>query len=81
MRILITLAWRNLWRNRKRTLITISSVLFALVLAILFMAMEKGTNERMIENLVKYNTGYIQIRMSFSRKSLPLTTLFCLMIS
>lgn len=62
MRILITLAWRNLWRNRKRTLITISSVLFALVLAILFMAMEKGTNERMIENLVKYNTGYIQIQ-------------------
>lgn len=62
MRIILTLAWRNLWRNTKRTLITISSVLFAVMLAILFFSMEQGSYERMIDSMVKYSTGYIQIQ-------------------
>lgn len=62
MRLLITLAWRNLWRNRKRTLITISSVLFAVLLAISFFSMEQGAYERMIDSMVRYSTGYIQIQ-------------------
>ncbi len=62
MKILLTLAWRNLWRNKRRTLITISSVLFAVLLAIVFFAMEKGSYERMIESMVTYSTGYIQIQ-------------------
>lgn len=62
MKMLITLAWRNLWRNKKRTLITISSVLFAVMLAIVFISFEQGSYERMIDSMVKYNTGYIQIQ-------------------
>ena len=62
MKLLFTLAWRNLWRNRKRSLITISSVLFAVLLAILFDSMERGSYERMIDTMVKYSTGYIQIQ-------------------
>ena len=62
MKILIILAWRNLWRNRKRTLITISSVLFAVLLAISFFSMEQGAYERMIDSMVRYSTGYIQIQ-------------------
>lgn len=62
MKIILTLAWRNLWRNTKRTLITISSVLFAVMLAILFFSMEQGSYERMIDSMVKYSTGYIQIQ-------------------
>ncbi len=61
--MLITkLAWRNLWRNRRRSLITASSVLFAVLLAILFFALEKGSYEGMIDNMVRYSTGYIQIQ-------------------
>lgn len=60
--MLLTLAWRNLWRNSKRTLITISSVLFAVFLAIIFTSMEEGSYNRMIETMVKYSTGYIQIQ-------------------
>jgi len=62
MKMLFTLAWRNLWRNRKRTLITISSVLFAVLLAIVFISFENGSYERMIDSMVKLSTGYIQVQ-------------------
>jgi putative ABC transport system permease protein len=62
MKLLIKLAWRNLWRNRRRSLISISSVLFAVLLAILLYSMEQGSYQRMIDSMVKYSTGYIQIQ-------------------
>ncbi len=62
MKLTIKLAWRNLWRNKKRTLVTISSVLFAVLLAILFFSMEQGSYDRMIDTMVRYSTGYIQIQ-------------------
>ena len=62
MKLLLKLAWRNIWRNKKRSLITISSVLFAVLLAILFKSLEVGSYGQMIENMVRYSTGYIQIQ-------------------
>ncbi len=62
MNLIFTLAWRNLWRNRKRTLITMSSVFFAVILAILFFSMEQGSYDRMIDSLVRYSTGYMQVQ-------------------
>ncbi len=62
MNLILILAWRNIWRNRRRTLITISSVLFAVFLAIIFFSMEKGAYDRMIDTMVRYSTGYLQIQ-------------------
>lgn len=62
MKLLISLAWRNLWRNTRRSLITISSVLFAVLLAIIFYSMEEGAYVRMIDTMVRYSTGYIQVQ-------------------
>ncbi len=62
MKMLLTLAWRNLWRNKKRSMITISSVLFAVLMAIVFESLERGSYQRMIDNMVKYSTGYMQIQ-------------------
>ena len=55
------IAWRNLWRNRRRTLITVASVLFAVLLALFMRSMQLGSYDMMIESAVKSSTGYIQI--------------------
>lgn len=57
----IKIAWRNIWRNRKRTLITISSVTLAIVLAIFMRSFQEGTYNVMIENAVGKFTGYVQV--------------------
>lgn len=62
MQIILTLAWRNLWRNKRRTLITIASVFFAVALAINAQSFQRGSYELMIDNMVKYSTGYLQIQ-------------------
>lgn len=55
------IAWRNLWRNRRRTMLTIASVLFALFLALLMRSMQLGSYSSMVESAVKSTTGYIQV--------------------
>ncbi|MFO7256897.1 MAG: ABC transporter permease [Bacteroidota bacterium] len=57
----LTLAYRNIWRNRRRTLITILSITFAVLLACIMRSMQLGSYDKMIENSVRFHTGYIQI--------------------
>jgi ABC-type lipoprotein release transport system permease subunit len=57
----IKIAWRNLWRNKRRTLLTITSVLFALFLALIVRSMQLGSYASMVESAVKTSTGYIQV--------------------
>lgn len=56
-----TLIWRNTWRNRRRTIITGSSVAFAVFLAILMQSFQTGIFGHLIQNVVGYYSGYIQI--------------------
>ena len=60
----LKLAWRNLWRNKRRSLITIASVAFAVFFACLMMSMQLGSYSNMIKNAVSFQTGYIQIHAS-----------------
>lgn len=60
--ILFKLAWRNLWRSKRRTWITISSVLFAVLLALFLESMDRGSQEVMVQNVVRYSTGYAQLQ-------------------
>jgi len=57
----VKLAWRNLWRNKKRTLIAAASVLFAVILALIMRSMQTGYYDYMIDASVRMYTGYIQI--------------------
>jgi ABC-type lipoprotein release transport system permease subunit len=55
------LAWRNLWRNRNRSLITIAAVWCAVLLSILMSSLQKGALDNMVDNVVSFYTGYIQV--------------------
>ncbi|UTW63399.1 ABC transporter permease [bacterium SCSIO 12741] len=60
--ILARLAWRNLWRNRRRTLITISSIAFAVVIAVVMRGFQLGTYDSMIEGTLRTSSGHVQIQ-------------------
>lgn len=57
----LTLAWRNTWRNKRRSLITVLSITFAVLLACVMRSMQIGSYARMIDNSVRFYTGYIQL--------------------
>ncbi len=57
----LTLAWRNIWRNKRRSLITIVSIAFAVLLACVMRSVQLGSYNRMIENAARFYTGYIQV--------------------
>jgi putative ABC transport system permease protein len=59
--MIITIAWRNIWRNRRRTLITASSIFLAVFLALVMRSMQIGSYARIIDSIVHSYTGYIQV--------------------
>ncbi len=57
----LKIAWKNLWRNKRRTLITVSSVFFAVILSTVMSSMQEGSYGSMVDNWVKFYSGYMQI--------------------
>ncbi len=58
----LTIAWRNLWRNKRRTLITIASIFFGVLLSTIMNSFQDGTYSNMIDMMVKLTSGYIRIQ-------------------
>ena len=57
----IIMAWRNLWRKPWRTIITSGSVFFGVLFTAFMTSMQYGSYESMIDNVVKFYSGYMQI--------------------
>jgi len=61
MKLFLQLAWRNLWRNKRRTIITISSIFFAVIFALIMRSMQRGYYDYSIKMSASMFTGYIQV--------------------
>ena len=59
--MIFKIAWRNIWRNRRRTFITSSAILFAVFFAIFMDSLQKGVWDTTIDNSVKHHVGYAQV--------------------
>ncbi len=59
--MLFKLAWRNIWRNKRRTFITAASVLFAVFLSIFMQSIQRGAWDNMLNNIVNFYFGYAQV--------------------
>lgn len=58
----LSLSWRNIWRNKKRTLIVVASVFFAVLFASIMRSAQTGSYSYMIHSSAKLFTGYLQIQ-------------------
>ena len=56
------MAWRNIWRNKRRSYITMSSIAFAVLFACVFMSMQYGSMTHMVDNAVRFYLGHIQVQ-------------------
>ncbi len=59
--MLLKLAWKNMWRNRNRTIITMASIFFAVILSVGTSSLRDGIFDNLVKNVVSFYTGYVQV--------------------
>ncbi len=55
------IAWRNIWRNKRRTLITTASIFFGVLLSCFMTSLQEGSYAQYIQAIVNSYSGYLQI--------------------
>lgn len=62
MNLLLKLAWRNIGRNIRRSILTVLAVVFATFLTVTFRGLAIGTWEFNVRNSVEMFSGYLQVQ-------------------
>lgn len=59
--IYLRIAWRNLWRNRRRTAVILTAVVLGVWSMIVLGALMRGMAEEMVDNGIRTLTGHLQV--------------------
>jgi ABC-type lipoprotein release transport system permease subunit len=66
---LLKIAWRSIWRNKRRTLITVSAIGFALTVTVFFIAFAEGVYDQLIHDAVRMRSGHVTLEHPDYRKA------------
>ncbi len=59
MKLLLIMAWRNLWRHWRRTALTAATVALGLAIMIIFVGLGDGSHAQMIDGAVRLGSGHV----------------------
>jgi ABC-type lipoprotein release transport system permease subunit len=59
--MVLKLAWRNIWRNKRRTAITVGAVAFAVFMASVLRSFQKGAWDKIVDSTVNLYYGFAQV--------------------
>ena len=59
--MLLKLAWRNIWRNKRKSLIVLSSVVIGMIAVIFYDGLDHGMLRQMLNNQISNSVAHIQI--------------------
>ncbi|MFB3906248.1 MAG: ABC transporter permease [Acidobacteriota bacterium] len=62
LKIILTIAWRNLWRNRRRTVLTAGTVSLGLGLLLVFLGIGDGSHRQMIQGAVHLGAAHVAVQ-------------------
>lgn len=73
--MLLTLAWRNIWRQKRRTFLTAGALALALFLSVLTRSMQEGSYSISIDHAARFYSGLIQLQHPDYAESLSINDL------
>ncbi len=62
MKTILTIAWRNIWRQPKRTALTVATITLGLGLLLVSIGLGDGGHYQMIETAVRQGSGHVLIQ-------------------
>ena len=58
----LRMAWRNVWRNPRRSVLTLCALCFACLLLVFMLSFQFGSYDTMIDTAVRVHTGHLQVQ-------------------
>lgn len=56
------LAWRNIWRQKRRTLITAGAITMTMLLSLFMRSMQEGSYSHNLDNATRFYSGFLQLQ-------------------
>ncbi|MBN1930183.1 MAG: ABC transporter permease [Desulfobacterales bacterium] len=76
IKIFAMIGWRNLWRNKRRSLVVITSMALGIFAMLLSMGIMNGMNNQMVENTISTSLGHISIQRKGFQNDMKLQNSF-----